>query len=102
MARMPDSKSDPYIVKSLVHAARILEVFQTPGEVLRLRDIVERTRFGKGMCFRLLHTLHHCGFVEKIDERHYRMIAEIRPRQRFRIGYASQGQDSSFPREVHA
>jgi ribose transport system substrate-binding protein len=25
----------------------------------------------------------------------------IRPRKRFRIGYASQGQDSSFPREVH-
>lgn len=93
---------DPYIVKSLVHAARILEAFQSPGEVLRLRDIVERTGFGKGMCFRLLHTLHHCGFVEKIDERRFRLIAEIRPRQRFRIGYASQGQDSSFPREVHA
>jgi ribose transport system substrate-binding protein len=92
---------DRYLVKSLVHAASILQVFQSPGEVLRLRDVVERTGFGKGMCFRLLHTLHHCGFVEKIDERHYRLMAVIRPRKRFRIGYASQGQDSSFPREVH-
>src|SRR6478752_5621624 len=99
---MPDTPRDPYIVKSLVHAARILEAFQSPGEVLRLRDIVERTGFGKGMCFRLLHTLHHCGFVEKVDERRYRLIAEIGRRRRFRIGYASQGQDSSFPREVHA
>ena len=92
----------PYLVKSLVHATRILQAFQSPGEVLRLRDIVERTAFGKGMCFRLLHTLHHCGFVEKIDERRYRLTAEISPRKRYRIGYASQGQDSSFPREVHA
>jgi ribose transport system substrate-binding protein len=99
---MPDRGRDPYIVKSLVHASSILEAFQTPGEVLRLRDIVERTGHGKGMCFRLLHTLHHCGFVEKIDERRYRLMAVIRPRKRFRIGYASQGQDSSFPREVHA
>lgn len=99
---MPQRALDRYLVKSLVHAASILQAFQSPGEVLRLRDVVERTGFGKGMCFRLLHTLHHCGFVEKIDERHYRLMAVIRPRKRFRIGYASQGQDSSFPREVHA
>src|SRR5688572_8598212 len=98
---MPDRGQDRYLVKSLVHAAAILQAFQSPGEVLRLRDVVERTGFGKGMCFRLLHTLHHCGFVEKIDERNYRLMAVIRPRKRFRIGYASQGQDSSFPREVH-
>ena len=95
-------RARPYIVKSLVHASKILQTFQSPGEVLRLRDIVERTGFGKGMCFRLLHTLHHCGFVEKVDERRYRLTNEIRPRKRYRIGYASQGQDSSFPREVHA
>src|SRR5262245_62645042 len=99
---MPERRHDPYLVKSLVHASAILEAFQAPGEVLRLRDIVARTGHGKGMCFRLLHTLHHCGFVEKIDERSYRLVAVIRPRTRFRIGYASQGQDSSFPREVHA
>src|SRR4030095_7058241 len=92
----------PYIVKSLVHASKILQTFQSSGEVLRLRDIVQRTGFGKGMCFRLLHTLHHCGFVEKVDERRYRLTADFRPRKRFRVGYASQGQDSSFPREAHA
>ena len=32
-------------------------VFQDTGESLRLRDVMHRTGFGKGMCFRLLYTL---------------------------------------------
>jgi ribose transport system substrate-binding protein len=98
---MPRTPRDRYIVKSIVHASEILGAFEAGGDVLRLRDLVERTGFSKGMCFRLLHTLHHCGFVEKIDERRYRLTAEIRRRKRYRIGYAAQGQNSSFPREVH-
>ena len=89
-------------MKSLVHAAEILWSFQHPGEALRLRDVMDRTKFSKGMCFRLLFTLHHCGFVEKVEGNRYRLIAEIRRRKRYHIGYAAQGQDSSFPREVHA
>jgi ribose transport system substrate-binding protein len=93
---------NPYLVQSLVHAAQILGAFESPGEIVRLRDVVSRTGFSKGMCFRLLHTLHHCGFIEKVDQSRYRMIAEFRRRKRYRIGYAAQGQDSSFPREVHS
>ncbi|MEO8657538.1 MAG: substrate-binding domain-containing protein, partial [Bryobacteraceae bacterium] len=59
-----------------------------------------RTSFNKGMCFRLLYTLHQCGFVEKVGENHYR-LAEVRRHRRYRIGYAAQGQDSSFPKDVH-
>ena len=62
---------------------------------------MDRTGFSKGMCFRLLYTLHHCGFVEKVENNRYRLTSEIRRRKRYRIGYAAQGQDSSFPREVH-
>jgi len=36
-----------------------------------------------------------------VDELRYRMTAEIRRRKRYRIGYAAQGQNSSFAREVH-
>lgn len=96
------TRRELYLVKSLVHATEILWAFQNPGEALRLRDVMDRTRFGKGMCFRLLYTLHHCGFVEKVDGNRYRLVSEIRRRKRYRIGYAAQGQDSSFPREVHA
>ena len=93
---------DRYLIQSIVHATTLLRAFESAGETLRLRDLVSRTRFSKGMCFRLLHTLHHCGLVEKVDERHYRLTTEIRRRRRYRIGYAAQGQDSSFPHEVHA
>jgi ribose transport system substrate-binding protein len=93
---------DVYLIKSVVHASEVLGAFQHMGDALRLRDVVERTGFGKGMCFRLLHTLHHCGFLEKTEGSRYRLTAEIRRRRRYRIGYAAQGQDTSFPREVQA
>jgi ribose transport system substrate-binding protein len=91
-----------YLIKSLVHASEVLSAFRSEGEVLRLRDVVARTGFNKGMCFRLLYTLHSCGFLEKVGENQYRTVSDLRPNRKFRIGYASQGQDSSFPREVGA
>src|SRR5215204_2472179 len=91
-----------YLVKSLVHGSEVLWAFQQPGEMLRLRDVMDRTGFGKGMCFRLLYTLRHCGFLEKAENNRYRLTSEIRRRKQYRIGYAAQGQDSSFAHEVHA
>lgn len=99
-ATAPRSKRDLYLVKSIVHGAEVLWAFQHAGEALRLRDVMDRTRFSKGMCFRLLYTLHHCGFLEKVEGNRYRLLSEVRRRKRYRIGYASQGQDNSFPREV--
>jgi ribose transport system substrate-binding protein len=96
------SNHSRYMVKSLVHASQILEAFQSAGDVLRLRDVVARTGFNKGMCFRLLYTLHQCGFLEKVAENHYRLASEVRRRRLYRIGYAAQGQDASFDREVRA
>ena len=98
---MKPSNHNRYIVKSLVHASQILTAFRTAGETLRLRDVVERTGLSKGMCFRLLYTLHHCGFVDKVGENLYRLVGEVHRRRRYRIGYAAQGQDTSFPRDVH-
>ena len=99
---MPVSKHSRYIVKSLVHASQVLGAFQAPGEVLPLREVVARTGYSKGMCFRLLYTLHLCGFVEKVGGAQYRLSTGRLPRQRYRIGYAAVGDDSSFPGEVYA
>jgi ribose transport system substrate-binding protein len=99
---MAKTQRVPYLVQSVVHAARLLEAFQAPGEALRLRDLVERTGFAKGMCFRLLHTLHHCGLLEKVDSIRYRLVSQTHRRIRYRLGYAAQGQDTSFAREVRA
>ena len=89
-----------YLVKSLVHAARVLEAFEAPGDVLRLRDVVKRTGYTKGLCFRLLYSLHQCGFLDKVGEHHYRLASDVRRRRRYRLGYAAQGQQGSFDREV--
>lgn len=97
---MKNSNHARYMVKSLVHASRVLEAFQTAGEILRLRDVIARTGFNKGMCFRLLYTLHQCGFLDKVGEHHYRLASEVHRRRSFRIGYAAQGQDTSFDRAV--
>jgi ribose transport system substrate-binding protein len=96
------SNHSRYMIKSIAHASRVLEAFQSAGDVLRLKDVVARTGFNKGMCFRLLYTLHQCGFLDKVAENHYRRVSEIRPRRAYRIGYAAQGQDASFDREVQA
>lgn len=97
---MKNSNHDRYMVKSLVHATRVLEAFESAGEVIRLRDVVTRTGFNKGMCFRLLYTLHQCGFLDRVGENSYRLTSEVRRRRLYRIGYAAQGQDTSFDKEV--
>jgi ribose transport system substrate-binding protein len=99
---MARSTEGPYVVRSVVHASQVMRAFQSPGEALRLRDVVERTGLGKGLCFRLLHTLHHIGIVEKVDATRYRLTSDLGRRRRYRVGYAAQGQDTSFPREVLA
>jgi len=95
---MPAGRRD-YTIKAVMHASEILRAFREPGETLRLCEVMERTGLAKGMCFRLIHTLRHCGFLERIDRRRYRLPPTFRPR--YRIGYGAQGQDSSFAREVH-
>jgi hypothetical protein len=76
---MPKAEREPYVVRSVVHASQILRAFQSSAELLRLRDVVERTGFGKGMCFRLLHTLSHCGLLEKVDSTQYRHLRDQAP-----------------------
>ena len=99
---MPAMSQAPrsYVVESVVNASHILEAFTSTAEVLRLRDIVARTGLNKGRCFRLLHTLHFCGLVEKADVTSYRLAIDVRRPKRYRIGYAAQGAGSSFAAEV--
>src|SRR3954463_6788113 len=94
------SNHSRYVVKSIVHASRVLESFQAPGDVLRLRDVVSRTGYNKGMCFRLLYTLHQCGFLDKVGENHYRLASVEGRRKLYLFGYAAQGHLASFDREV--
>jgi ribose transport system substrate-binding protein len=89
-----------YIVKSVVHASAVLEAFHSPGEILGLREVVSRSGLKKGMCFRLLYTMHECGLLDKVGENQYRLAFSPGRRRKFRIGYADQDQSSSFSKEV--
>src|SRR5438132_549099 len=90
------SKHDRYIVKSLVHAWKVLGAFTTNGEVLRLRDIVERTGLKTETCFRLLYTLRDCGAVGKVEATKYHRLVSFPARRRYRIGYADPARGLSF------
>ncbi|MBZ5516096.1 MAG: substrate-binding domain-containing protein [Acidobacteriia bacterium] len=92
--------SSRYVIKSILHASSVLSSFHSPGEVLRLRDIVSRSRLKKGMCFRVLYTLHECGLLDKVGDNQYRLSFPLGGHRRFRIGYADQDRSSSFSQQV--
>ncbi len=89
-----------YIVKSVVHASAVLSSFRSPGEVLGLQEVVSRSGLSKGVCFRLLYTMHECGMLDKVGQNQYRLANYPRSQRKFRIGYADQDRNSSFSREV--
>src|SRR6266498_1745246 len=91
---------DPYLVKSVVHASRLLSAFRSSGEALPLREIAARSGLPKSMAFRLLYTLERCGMIEKIGENLYRSTLRAFKQKLYRIGYAAQGTDYQFSREV--
>lgn len=63
------------IIKSVVHACRVLSVFHSDKEVLDLKEIVLRSGLPKTMAFRLLYTLRCCGLAEKVGRNRYRSHA---------------------------
>ena len=53
------------------------------------------------MAFRLLYTLERCGMVEKVGENLYRSYAAaIQTEAAIALGYAAQGTDYQFSKEV--
>jgi len=93
-------RQDPYLIKSVVHAHKLLLAFKSSGETLTLREIAARSGLPKSMTFRLLYTLTKCGMVEKIGENLYRSTLRPFSQKLYRIGYAAQGTDYQFSKEV--
>jgi ribose transport system substrate-binding protein len=95
-----DRTRDPYLVKSIVHSSRVLAAFRSPGEALPLREIAVRSGLPKTMAFRLLYTLEKCRMVEKIGANLYQSCIRPFKQRLFRLGYAAQGTDYQFSRDV--
>jgi hypothetical protein len=91
---------DPYLVKAVVHASRLLSAFRSSGEALPLREIASRSGLPKSMAFRLLYTLERCGMVDKVGENLYRCSLRPFKQKLYRLGYAAQGTDYTFSKEV--
>jgi ribose transport system substrate-binding protein len=95
-----ETSRDPYLVKSVVHASRLLSAFRGSGEALPLREVSGRSGLPKSMAFRLLYTLERCGMVEKVGENLYRSFLRPFKQKLFRLGYAAQGTDYQFSKEI--
>ena len=93
-------RRDPYLVKAVVHSAQLLSAFRSSGEALPLREVASRSGLPKSMTFRLLYTLERCGILEKVGENLYRSPLRPFKQRRFRFGYAAQGTDYQFSKEV--
>src|SRR5213083_1865137 len=100
MSSDKNSSRDPYLVKSVVHSAQLLSAFRSSGEALPLREVAARSGLPKSMAFRLLYTLEKCGMVEKIGENLYRSCLRTFKQRLYRLGYAAQGTDYAFSKEV--
>jgi ribose transport system substrate-binding protein len=88
-------------VRSVVNAFEVLRAFRHAGDDLRLRDVVTRTGFRKGTCFRLLYTLNQCGVVER-DRSRYHLTPERQAHRHYRVGYIAQERDGPERGEVRA
>ena len=100
MKQVAADTRDRYVVKAVVHSAKVLAAFRKLGEALPLREIVARSGLPKAMVFRLLYTLARCGMVEKAGENLYRsQFCHVRQKP-YRLGHAAQGVDYPFSREI--
>ena len=95
-----ETRRDPYLVKSVLHASRLLSAFRASGEALPLREVSSRSGLPKSMTFRLLYTLERCGMIEKVGENLYRSYLRPFKQKLYRLGYAAQGTDYQFSKEI--
>jgi len=97
---VPVRSRDPYLVKSVIHSSQLLLAFRSAGETLRLKEIAARSGLPKTMVFRLLYTLERCGMIEKVGENLYQSCLRPFKQRMYRLGYAAQGTDYEFSKDV--
>jgi ribose transport system substrate-binding protein len=93
-------KRDPYLIKSVCEASRLIAAFQSPGEILRQHQLVERTGLTRGIVHRLLYTLVKEGIIDKPAPHQYRCFLHLSRRTKWKIGFGEPGIHSTFVRDV--
>jgi ribose transport system substrate-binding protein len=88
-------------VEAVLRACELLRSFRSDGELLRLRDIVQRTGLPKSTTHRILRTLQKGGLVESAGADQYRcLVRSIERQRRLRIGFGAQTTSSTFSHVV--
>jgi ribose transport system substrate-binding protein len=83
-----------YTLESVSRACSILRAFDDDRQAFSLAEIVGRTSLERTICFRLLRTLEGQGLLRQSEHGKYASNVRILTGKRFRIGYASQTNDS--------
>jgi ribose transport system substrate-binding protein len=91
---------DRYLVESVLRACDIFEAFRSEGELLRIKDIAQRTGLNASTVFRLLYTLERRGCLERAGKHEYRLGIRPLRRKPFRLGYGSHSNEFAFSRDV--
>jgi len=94
MPSRKESTASPYTLEGVSRACNILRAFEDDRQTLSLTEIVEHTGLERTICFRLLRTLEEQGLLRRSDRGRYASNVQILSGKRFRIGYASQTNDS--------
>jgi ribose transport system substrate-binding protein len=91
------TKTDRY---QLATVARACEVLRACSEPRRIVDIATQTGLNRTVVFRIVHTLEGCGFLRKAGKGEYQSNGLPVEKRGFRIGYASQAENSPFSTAV--
>lgn len=100
MLRMSTRQSDDadrrYQLETVSRACSLLKAFADEQEALTLAQIAKRTGCERTITFRLIRTLEKEGFLRRNEGHRYYRAIRLLDRKRYRIGYASQAENSSF------
>jgi ribose transport system substrate-binding protein len=83
-----------YKLETVARACTILRHFSDVQQSLSLGEVVERTGFERTIVFRILKTLEEEGLLRRPEGRRYFSNFNLATQKRYRIGYASQNNDS--------
>jgi len=99
---MPKTDAPPPgdLVQAVCRACELLRAFPEETEPATLGELARRTSMHKASASRLLRTLAHAGFVERLPKGRFRSLVKLVPRGRHRIGFATRGMDTPFARDV--
>ncbi len=63
----PDNGADTYLVPALARGLRLLEEFRQGSRTLGAPELARRLDLPRATVFRILSTLEHMGFLERLD-----------------------------------